>query len=428
MNQAFDPRTAAIADGVTSEPFNSRMAPGAVQRHTIEARPLIWRDPSAIPRRQWLYPRTFVRKFVTATIAPGGVGKTGLGLVELLAMATGRDLLDDGFEGEPLRVWYWNGEDPLEEMERQVHAALIHYKIKQEDLGDRFFLNSGRDMPIKVVVSDRIGFTVDTDCLHQIIATIKKNRIDVAIFDPLVSIHSVPENSNEAKDAVVKALAQVANETNCAIGIVAHTRKQQAGANSALSADDARGGKALVDAARVVRVLNRMTPAEGGMAGVVGNAARRYFWIGSDKINLTPPDAEKPWRYLESVHLPNGETEFEGDNMRVVTAWQWPDPFSDISVADLLRFQEALDREKVGNRQSIQSPEWAGHLLAELLRLDTAPKLSTADCSPEQKQARDKCKVILGQWQKSGALALGEAHDKKRGRKYQILTVGEWAR
>lgn len=407
------------------QPVRSAQAPA---RKTIKAGPFKWRDPTLIPRRQWVYPQTYVRKFVTATIAPGGIGKTGLSVVEALAMASGRDLLGDGFRDEPLRVWLWNGEDPIEEMERQVHAAIIHYGIKQNDIGDRLFLDSGRDMPIRVAFADKTGFRVDAESQSDITETIKENRIDAAVFDPLISIHKVPENSNEAMDAVIKALAQIASDTDCAMGIYVHTRKSQPGNSSETTSDDARGGGALVAGARITRVLNRMTKEEAERAGIAGNDFKRYFWQGLDKVNLTPPDEAKSWRHLESVYLPNGPSGSDGDNMRVVVPWRWPDPFSDVTTKDLLGFQGALAKEAERNRVSIQSPDWAGHLLGEVLGLDTGQGLKAKEnLVPDQINARSKCGAILRKWQTTRAIVSTVIEDRRRNRMVPILQVGEWA-
>ena len=46
-------------------------------------------DPTKFPRRQFLYGRHYVRKYVSATIAPGDTGKTSLNLAEAIAMASG---------------------------------------------------------------------------------------------------------------------------------------------------------------------------------------------------------------------------------------------------------------------------------------------------------------------------------------------------
>jgi RecA-family ATPase len=69
--------------------------PGAVEspERKIQATPFIFRPPETLPRRQWLYGRHYIRRFVSGTVATGGMGKSALALVEALAMATGRDLL-----------------------------------------------------------------------------------------------------------------------------------------------------------------------------------------------------------------------------------------------------------------------------------------------------------------------------------------------
>ena len=61
--------------------------------HIIVAKPYIYRDPRSIPPRQFLHAGHYIRGFLSATIAPGGLGKTSLQLVEAVGMAIGRDLL-----------------------------------------------------------------------------------------------------------------------------------------------------------------------------------------------------------------------------------------------------------------------------------------------------------------------------------------------
>jgi hypothetical protein len=90
--------------------------------------PFTWRDPSTFPRRQYVYGHHYARQFLSVTAAQTKVGKSSLGLVEAVAMATGQNLL--GVEPlRPMRIWYWNGEDPQEELERRVLAICLHYGV-----------------------------------------------------------------------------------------------------------------------------------------------------------------------------------------------------------------------------------------------------------------------------------------------------------
>ena len=113
----------------------------------IRATSYVYRDPTKIPVRQWVYGKHLIRRFLSTTVAPGAVGKSSLVLVEAIAMATGRPLLGVAVP-KRLRVWYWNGEDPLEEIERRVAAICIHYGIDGRDLEDFLFLDSGRTSSI----------------------------------------------------------------------------------------------------------------------------------------------------------------------------------------------------------------------------------------------------------------------------------------
>jgi RecA-family ATPase len=70
---------------------------------------------------------------LTCTIAPGGLGKTSLVIGEALAMTSQRPLL--GLTPtERARVWLWNGEDPADELQRRIVAAMIHHGLTPEDV------------------------------------------------------------------------------------------------------------------------------------------------------------------------------------------------------------------------------------------------------------------------------------------------------
>ena len=125
----------------------------------ITATPFVWADPTTIPRRQWLYQPHYVRQFSSLDVSTGGVGKSSLVIVEALAMASDKPLLGVTPEG-PLRVWYWNGEDPADELQRRVVAAMKHHQLTSDAIGDRLFIVSGRTMPIVIADEARFGIRV----------------------------------------------------------------------------------------------------------------------------------------------------------------------------------------------------------------------------------------------------------------------------
>ena len=149
-----------------------------------------------------------------------------------------------------------------------------------------------------------------------IVAEIKRRRIYVLMIEPLKRAHQVDENDNTAVDIVVKAFAGIADEANCAVMLLHHTRKAGGGE---ITAKTSRGAKALVDGCRSVRVLNGMTKEEGERAGITDDH-RRYFRVYPDKLNLAPPPDVSDWFKLESVHLGNGR---DGS---AATMSAWPRP------------------------------------------------------------------------------------------------------
>lgn len=400
-------------------------------RPRLSITPYQGRDPATLQRREWVYPGLYVKKFLSVTISPGGLGKTGLAIVEALAMATGRDLLGDGFTGPPRRVWFWNGEDPFDELVRQVEAAKIHYGISDADIGGRLFMDSGRDLEIKLARAAKGDTQLDRAIIAELTEEIVARQIDVAVFDPFVTIHAVPESSNDAIDQVATALAQIANDTNCAIGIVAHTRKLVPGSGMEITADDNRGASALVNKARVARVLNRMTKEEAQKAGIAEGAHQRYFRVGGDgnKQNLTPPSEDKTWRYNASVTLPNGFQDEPGDSVRVCTPWSWPDAFHDVTTVHLNEFVSLLRQPPQGGagwRSDVQAEHWAGKLLADVLGHDpdSVGRPTDGGKKPEDPHLTAKLKDILKTWKTNGVTQEELRHDPVARKERPFLAPG----
>lgn len=206
------------------------------------ARPYVWRDPKTIPPRQWLHAGHYIRGFLSATIGPGGLGKTSLQLVEAVGMANGRDLLK-GTTAPPLNVWYWNLEDPRDEIDRRIAAILLHYNIDPALLEGRLFVNS--EEPLVIAAMGRDGAVVAEPVADRLTFEISRLQIDALIVDPFVSSHKVPENDNGAIDTVAKAWARIARTGKCAVEAAHHIRKPASGSTAEITVDDARGAGAL---------------------------------------------------------------------------------------------------------------------------------------------------------------------------------------
>lgn len=370
----------------------------------VVAKGFVWPDPNTLPRRQWLYGRHLIRKFVSVTVAPGGVGKSSLLIGDAIAMAVGKPLMGQSVP-KPLTVWLWNLEDPYEELQRRFLASAFAHKVMPGDTGNRLYVDSGRDQSLCTAIVGRDGGAeILIPIIDALVAELIRRKIDVLIVDPFVSSHMVSENDNNAMDLVTKAWGLVAERANCAIALVHHARKQQDGAT--ISADSARGGKALTDAAREVRVLNRMTKEEGEKAGVVN--PRLYFRTYSDKANMSPPLEVSEWYHLQSISLANG------DEVGAVVPWQWPDAMDGVSTADLRRVQTALDCAT--HRADPRADQWAGNVVMDVLGID-----------PNAMASKAKVKLLLAEWIKSGALIQDAEIDPKTRKHVTVVRVGTWA-
>lgn len=375
----------------------------------LSASPFTWVDPSQLPPRQWLYGRHLVRKYVSATVAPGGVGKSTLGMVDAVAMASGRQLLNDK-PSSPLRVWCWNGEDDTDELRRRVSAAMLHHKVAPSELAGRLFLDSGRVTPIKIGTMHNGAISIAQPVVAALEAEIRRCGIDVLMIDPFVSAHSLPENGNEAMDAAVKAFAGIADRTGCAVDLVHHARKLN---GQDADIDSARGGSAIAAAVRAARVLNVMgTDAAKGFS-VSATDRRSYVRIDDAKANLAPPRSAR-WMRLVGVPLGNDTDGGGGDWVASCEEWTPPDAMDGITLDDLLRVQRALHAKSF--RENVQAKEWAGHAVGKELGLNSRT-------DPD----KSKIKELIRVWINSGALEAIEILDANKGRQIKIIEVGKWA-
>lgn len=388
-----------------------RRAPAAndnVASRSIAAKAWKLPDPKAIPPREWLYGHHYIRKFVSVTISPGGVGKTSLGMGEALSMATGRELFGVKVH-QRSRVWIWNGEDPQDELDRRLASACFHFGISQADIEGMLFVNSGREMPLVTATQTKDGARIAVPVVDKLCEEIRANGIDVMIVDPFVSSHAVTENDNMAMDLVVKQTwAAIADRTNCSVDLVHHAKKV---GGQEVTAESARGAVSLIGAARAARVLNPMTSDEAGKANVENR--RLHFRETDAKANLAPPSEASIWYKMASHVLGNATNERPSDNVGVATLWKWPSAAEGLQVSDLLAVQRAIH---VGSyKENAQADNWVGKAVAEALSLDVAD---------EKHKAR--VKELLKIWIRSGALKVEQKEDKHRRLSPHVI-VGEWA-
>ena len=409
---------------MTATPLRERLdqarpfaAPMSADVATITATPYVWRDPTTIKPRDWIYGRSIQRGHVRAIVAQGGAGKTILSVAEALAMAAGRDFLGQRVVGGPKRVWLWNLEDDGDELARIIQAACKHWNITDADIEGRLFVDSALDGAIlKLAHSGTAsGLTINRPLVDALTAELIARGIDYLHVDPFVSSHAVDESDNMEIDAVAKEWAFVAKKANCGIGLAHHVSKAGAAEATALSA---RGAVALINACRSVLVLNRMSEEEGKRYGIEDEKRRRYFRVYDDKNNRAPPSDKSDWFRMLSVDLDNDD--FGGDNMGVVVPWSPPDAFEGVTADHLRRVQASVEAGEW--RADHQAKAWVGFAVADVFGFD----VEQDGGKPKFAKQVDKARVLrlVSTWIDNGALVRVEGKDDRR-KPVTFIEVGE---
>lgn len=363
-------------------------------------------DESALPPRRWVYGNHYLRSFVSVLASAGGIGKTSLQIVEALAIVTGKPLLGEDVR-EQTKVWIINLEDPLEEMQRRVLAAMKNYGISPDEVRGRLFLDAGRDFRLKFATQTKDGVIPNAALIGYMVEKIRLHGIGCTFVDPFVGAHEVNENDNGAINEVVARIRDVADATESAFGLVHHVRK---GNGDDATIDSVRGAGSLIGAARAARVINRLSEKDAVRLNVEADEARSIFRVDDGKANLAPPAIAAVWRRMQGVKLDNGEW------VGVCVTYDPPDVFDGIGAKDTLRVQRVIAQREPGTlKANVQAKAWVGHVVGAELGIDTS-----------EKQGRGRVSQIVNAWIKSGVLQIEHVFDQRQGRDMPVITVGEW--
>ena len=353
------------------------------------------RDLNAIKPRPWIYGRELVRGFVSVLGSPGGTGKTAFVIAVALSIATGRSLLSclktiDTYKTvhKSGAVWLYNLEDPADEMDRRLAAALKHYAIDFEAVADCVYVDSGRDRPLVVTHRMAGGGLAKAPVVDALVAELKRRGVTLLVVDPFVQSHSAEENRNEEMNTVMAAWGQVASDAQCAVWLVHHFRKGGQGGDS----EAFRGAAAIQGAARTMSTLSTMSAEDASKLGIEEGERWQYIRRNNAKANMAPRPSDAEWYRLASVSLDNGDEDYpQGDHVQVVEAWSPPSPWDGIPWSLIVRM---LDKIEAGPgdgeyyAKAKQSKDrWAGNVVMTVAQ-----------------RQEGQAQTIIDAWHKSGVL------------------------
>ena len=348
------------------------------------ARPI---DEATLPRRRWVYAHHHIRGFVSVTASAGGIGKTSLTMVEAMAVATGRDLVQEPVK-ERTNAWIINLEDPRSELELRLAAAMSHYGIKHADIAGKLFMDGEDDIGITLAVENRDGIVQNEALLAHMRDKIIANSIGLVIIDPFVSVHEVNENSNTAIQVVVAMLRKLARETDAAIHVVHHVRK---GNGDDATIDSVRGAGALIGAARAARVINKVSAADAAKLGIAEIESRGLFRVDDGKANLAPPAESAVYRRMIGVKLANDEW------VGVAVSYELPDQWAGMTERVVNDMLTLIDKGPEQGEQYSMRPQdkarWVGKVITDYVFSDRMNAKTDA-----------QAKTILREWHEKGLI------------------------
>ncbi|MES9950055.1 MAG: AAA family ATPase [Candidatus Thiodiazotropha sp.] len=262
--------------------------------------------PFDIPPRVFLLGQIIQKGLLGSIVAPGGTSKSSLSLAMAVAVATGKGITGHSVHTQG-NTWVINNEESEDELQRRLMAICQRFAIPWESLEGRLFMNSGFIDPYLLARKTDQGVTA-TPMVDHLIKEILKSNITLLVLDPFVSVHSVPENSNEEQQQVINVIRRIAGETGCAVLMIHHTKKTGGDSEAhAGVADNSRGASAVVAALRNAQTLARMNTVTAEKLELSNEERRRMIRMDWAKSNYTLPPEVSTWYRMDTVSLPNGD-------------------------------------------------------------------------------------------------------------------------
>lgn len=362
---------------------------------------------NAISPRAFIYRKWLIKGAVTVLIAPGGRAKSSLTLSKAIDLACGVDHLGAKIV-RPRSVFLYNAEDPIMEMERRAEAYMLFHDFTADEkrqVKQNLHLQSGAGGLLIFASADRSGVSVNEKLVSSMIDYIREHNIELVVLDPLVTLHTVPENDNMGMTHVADVFKRIAAETNVAMLIAHHARKTQRSNGAVpLDANDGRGAVAVINSARIVMNINDIpSPEKAAEFQITDQDLWRYIVVGTgDKTNLSARDQTVAVFRLNSVQADNATEEFEADNTVAISEHKFERVIG-VSEDVTRTVLAALDGEApVGSNP--QHANYLGKLIAD-----------AAGWNLDLKSVRSSVKDIIAQWTRQRWIATATFESAGKG-------------
>lgn len=159
-----------------------------------------------------------------------GVGKTQLGMNMAMELALGHNFLDYENEVGPVKVLF---------LELEMHAAGLKYFMEQMGRGQNDHRALSANLNISALgemlpLDNEKGYKFLDNMLSQF-------KPDVLFIDSLQTMSTKPLSDEVASRALMESLRKLRVKHNCAMYVVHHNKKKQAGSSNVASLNDLYG-------------------------------------------------------------------------------------------------------------------------------------------------------------------------------------------
>ena len=326
-----------------------------------------------------------------------GAGKSTLALAEAVSIAAGKDLLglDPDIEAGKVGL-YWPDEGARNAI-RKIRGICAMYKLDIEQVRKNLFFIGGEGFPITANAGNIDALAT------QIIAMY--SGFSALYIDSMAAFGPDIESDNSDATRVMRGLERVAEQTQCAIRLLHHSRKGPPGVPVVTGMEEARGASAVLGRASIVeQIIIRQVGSD------------RILSIGGPESDLKYRNTPAPERRLYKII----SVDIDGEKYQPGVIWPTEEVddtrLSQIMLPEAIMEAQArmlkLPDEQL--RQSSRSSGWAGIGLAKILDMDIGEGLPRAKCSESQLQHRSQITQLLHDWTLAGLLTIEERPDVNR--------------
>lgn len=283
-------------------------------------------DIDALPPRPYLYSTYLQRGHVTLLSASGGVGKSAWSLSVAIDLACGIDHLGAG-DFKPRKVLVYNSEDDQDEMLRRAGAYMKFHNFTdamRQRVRENVTIVSGVNGALQFADYKDGAVVIRKKSVELFEQIVRERGIEVAMLDPLVSLHNIPENANSEMNKLIMAIKKITADCNIAT-LVSHHDKKNIGNRDVedASQDDLRGAGAITTSVRVVLAMKRLSKKDVSRLRIPAEDVPRIVALSKGaKSNYSARDASSRLLFANSVQANNGSEEFAADSTVALSVYK----------------------------------------------------------------------------------------------------------